>query len=207
MPKRNFILHLISIPLLLVFFGCTPSTKITSSWVQNPVQEGGIHSILIIALARDTTSRKLWENSFAEQFAGKNRQAIASHTIAEDPIAPQEEVILKVIQQAQADTVLITHLIDSDTTTKWHPGTVRYEPSFYSGMYGYYGHAYRAVYSPPTVTTRTVVSLESNMYDVATKELVWAAQSDTVNPKLLKTDFDSMVKTLMKDLQRKGVLN
>ena len=207
MPKKHFIINTISISLLLVLFGCGPSTKITSSWVQTPVPTKSINQVLVIALSRDTTSRKLWENSFTEQLAANNTKAIASHTITDDPIAPQEEAILKVIRQAQADTVLITHLVDSDTTTKWHPGTVRYEPSFYSGMYGYYGHAYRAVYSPPTVTTRTIVSLESNIYDVTTKKLVWAAQSDTVNPKLLKTDFDSVVKTLMADLQRKDVLN
>lgn len=207
MPKKYFITNLITILLLLALFGCGPSTKITSSWVQTPVPGGSIDQVLVIALSKDTTSRKLWENSFVEQLAAKNTSAIASHTIIEEPIAPQEEAILKVIRQAQADTVLITHLVDSDTTTKWHPGTVHYEPSFYSGMYGYYGHAYQAVYSPPTVTTRTVVSLESNIYDVSTKKLVWAAQSDTVNPKLLKTDFDSVVKTLMADLHRKGVLH
>lgn len=207
MLKKHFQINLISIALLFLLFGCGPSTKITSSWVQQPAPAESINKVLVIALSRDTTSRKLWENSFAEQFAAKNKHAIASYTIAEDPIEPQEEAILKVIQQAQADTVLITHLVDSDTTTKWHPGTVRYEPSFYSRMYGYYGHAYQAVYSPPTVTTRTIVSLESNMYNVATKKLVWAAQSDTINPKLLKTDFDSVVKKLMADLQQKGVLN
>ncbi|MBM9513062.1 hypothetical protein [Desulfogranum marinum] len=207
MPKHHFIRHLIIIALLLVLFGCSPSTKITSSWVQQPPPAASINKILIIALSRDTTSRKLWENSFAEQFVRRNTQAIASHTITEEPIAPQEEAILQIIQQAGADTVLITHLIDSETTTKWHPGTVHYEPSFYSGMYGYYGHAYQAVYSPPTVTTRTVVSLESNMYDVSTKKLVWAAQSATINPKLLKTDFDSVVKVLLADLQKKGVLH
>jgi hypothetical protein len=201
---RQIIFLLTLLPLCLV--GCGPSTKITASWL-NEQQTPQINRVLIIAVSKNKISRRLWEDSFVKQFAAKNIKALASYTIEAEPIPPEEESVLQIVQKAKADTVIITHLIDSKTTTTWHPGSVHYAPTaFYHGMYGYYNAAYRAVYTPPTSTTRTVVRLETNMYDAASTRLLWAAQSSTVNPKLLKTEYESIVKTIMADLEKKKVL-
>jgi len=194
------ILIITLLPLCLI--GCGPKTKVTSSWV-NEQQVPKIGTILIIAISEKKTARRLWEDSFVEQFAVKNIKAVASHTINAEPIPPEEKSVLQIVESAKADTVIISHLIDSKSSTEWHPGSVHYVPN---GMYGYYNSAYNAVYTPPTSVTRTVVRLESNMYDVESTKLLWAAQSSTVNPKLLKTDYESIVKTIMADLMKKKVL-
>lgn len=206
MNKTGLSVFLITVIALLVS-GCGPSTSITSSWVIEPLPGKAVDNVLVVAIAREPASRKLWENIFAQQLADKQIRAVASHTIAEAPIPPEEQAVLDVVRRSKAATVLITHLVDSKTTVRWHPGTVHYQPdAFYHGMYGYYGRAYRSVYTPPVTSTRTVVSLESNLYDVATTKLVWAAQSETINPKLLKTDFESVVRSLMADLVAKKLL-
>ncbi len=192
------------LPLLLS--GCGAKTQITSSWA-NDKQLPSSGTVLIIALSENDTTRLLWENSFVEMLAADKVQAVASHTVSATPITPEKEAVLQVIKSAKADTVIISHLIDSTTTVQWHPGITYYEPTaFYGGMYRYYNTAYRAVYSPPTTTQHTVVRLETNMYDAATAELLWAAGSSTLNPKLLKTDFESIVKSLIDDMQKHKIL-
>jgi len=205
MKKANRLIVLCALlPLLLS--GCGAKTQITSSWV-NEKQVPSSGTVLIIALSENSTTRRLWENSFVEMLAAEKVQTVASHTVSATPITPDKEAVLQVIKSAKADTVIITHLIDSTTTVQWHPGTRYYEPAaFYGGMYRYYNTAYRVVYSPPTTTEHTVVRLETNMYDAATAELVWAAQSSTMDPKLLKTDFESIVKTLIGDMQKNKIL-
>jgi len=74
------ILIITLLPLCLI--GCGPKTKVTSSWV-NEQQVPKIGTILIIAISEKKTSRRLWEDSFVEQFAAKNINAVASHTIEE----------------------------------------------------------------------------------------------------------------------------
>lgn len=201
------LVFIFSIFMAFTISGCGPSTSITSSWVSEQPPAKTVDNIVIIAIAKEQVSRKLWENVFVQQLAGKNIRAVASHTIVEGPIPPEEQAVLDVVRRAKADTVLITHLVDSKTDIRWHPGAAHYEPSaFYHGMYGYYGRAYGSVYSSPVTTTRTVVRLESNLYDAGTAKLVWAAQSETVNPKLLKTDFESVVRSLLADLSGKKLL-
>lgn len=204
---KKWLITILGMGLLFLASGCGPSTSITSSWVSEALPDKPVDNVLVIAIAREPASRRLWEDVFVRQLAARKIRAVASHTISEPPVPPEEQAVVQVVQKAKAEVVLITHLVDSKTSVKWHPGTAHYEPgAFYHGMHGYYGRAYRTVYSPPVTTTRTVVRLESNMYAVATAGLVWAAQSETINPKLLKTDFEAVVRTLMTDLDKKKLL-
>ena len=187
--------------------GCGQKAKITYSWV-DPSQKGyAAKDILVIGVSRSEASLKLWENVFVDDFAKVGVQAMASHKIVGQVPEPDRKAVEAAIRKAGASSVLITHVVDSTSTTYTHPGTVRFEPrGFYGGMYGYYGHTYQAVYSPPVDSIRTVVRLESNLYDVASARLVWSAQSEALDPKLLRTDFDRIVGVLMADMQKKGVL-
>ena len=73
-------------------------------------------------------------------------------------------------------------------------------------MYGYYGHTYQAVYTPPTSVTRTTLFLETNLYDVATEKLVWSVQSEAIDPKLLRTDFERVVNIQITNMKKHGVI-
>ena len=161
----------------------------------------------MIGVSRREASLKLWENVFVDHFTAKGIHAVANYKVFGMVPDPDRKAVEAAIQKAGASSVLISHVVDSSSTTYTHPGTIRYEPrGIYGGMYGHYGSIYQAVYSPPVNTTRTVVRLETNLYDVATAKLVWSAQSEAFDPKLLRTDFDRIVGLLMADMQKKGIL-
>ncbi|HEB69038.1 MAG TPA: hypothetical protein ENI88_05390 [Desulfobulbus sp.] len=202
------LIHLLCIVLLLSgLSSCSPKAKIISSWVDPSQKEYSAGDILVIGLSRSEASSKLWENVFVDHFSRIGVHAMANHKVMGRVPQPDREAVQAAIQKAGASSVLITHVVDVTSTTYTHPGTLHFEPSgFYGGMYGYYGQTYRAVYTPPVDSTRTVVRLESNLYDVASARLVWSARSEALNPKLLRTDFDRVVGVLTADMKKKGVL-
>ena len=110
------------------------------------------------------------------------------------------------VKKSGADTVLITRVIDSESETKTIPGYVYQPAAYYTGMYDFYGFAHTAVYRPPINVSKTTIRLESNVYDAASEKLVWSAQTEAVDAKLLKTDFDKMVNLLLDDLQKKKLI-
>ena len=102
---------------------------------------------------------------------------------------------------------MITRAVGEETKTKTLRGYVYYEPAqFYRGMHDYYGRAYSAVYNPPVNISKTTIRLESNVYDVATEKLIWSAQSDVVDAKLLKSDYARIVNLLLDDLRKKKLI-
>ncbi len=187
---------------------CGPKAKVTYSWVDPELKQYQAKDILVIGVSRKEASLKLWENVFVDRFTNGGVHAMANHKVVGPVPDPDRKSVETAIQKAGAASVLISHVVDSSSTTYTHPGTIHYEPrGFYGGMYGHYGSIYQAVYTPPVDSTRTVVRLESNLYDVATAKLVWSAQSEALDPKLLRTDFDRIVGLLMADMKKKGVLH
>lgn len=204
---KNAIVILFSIVLLLTLAACGPKAKITSSWV-DPSQKGyAANDILVLGVSRSEASLKLWENVFVDLLTKTDVRTMASYKVIGNVPDPDREIIEAAIKKTGASSVLITHMVDSKSETQTYPGSVHFMPGgFYGGMYGYYGHTYQAVYTPPSNLTRTVVRLETNLYDVATAGLVWSAQSEAINPKLLRTDFERVAGLLIADMKKNGVV-
>lgn len=204
---KNIIVTFFSLILVLLLAACSPKAKITSSWV-DPAQKGyGANNILVMGVSRSETRLKLFENVFVDEFQKINVQAMASYKVIGNVLDPDRKIVEAAVKKTGASSVLITRVVDRKSETQKYPGTVHFMPGgFYGNFYGYYDYSYRAVYTPPSSVTRTTVRLESNLYDVATASLVWSAQSEAIDPKLLRTDFERFVDVLIVDLQKNGIV-
>lgn len=204
---KNRIVTLFSFILILLLAACGPKSKITSSWV-DPAQKGyGANNILVMGVVRSDVKLKLFENVFVDELQKVNIQAMASYKVIGNVPDPDKKIVEAAVKKTGASSVLITRVVDRKSETANYRGSVHFVPGgFYGNMYGYYGHSYRALYTPPSSITRTTVQLESNLYDVATASLVWSAQSESIDAKLLRTDFENFVDVLIMDMKKKGVL-
>ena len=195
--------------LIFVFFlsSCGPKVKLSSSWLEPGMQGYKAQDVLVLGVSRSEVSLKLWESVFAEKLAAVGVRAMESNKVIGVVPEPDRGSVEDAITRAGAHAVLITHVVDRSEKTHTYPGTIHFEPrGYYTGMYGYYNSIYRAVYTPPVDKTKTKVCLESNLYDVSTARLVWSAQSEVVDPKLLRTDFEKIVGVLMADMKKEGLL-
>ncbi|MBW1634883.1 MAG: hypothetical protein JRJ68_01285 [Deltaproteobacteria bacterium] len=205
---KNVIFVAMGIALSLLVAACGPKEKVTSSWADPSLKGYSADNILVLGMGRDEVNLKLWENVFVDLFSADNVRAMASHKVIGTVPEPDEKIIREAIKKTGASSVLITHMVDSKSKTNNYHGSLHFVPGgFYGGMYGYYGNTYSSVYTPPSHITRTVVRLESNLYDVATASLVWSAQSEAINPKLLRTDFERIVGLLIADMKKSGVVH
>jgi hypothetical protein len=72
------------------------------------------------------------------------------------------------------------------------------------GYYPYYASSYAVVHDPGYTIERTVVSVETNIYDVETEMLKWAAMSETVDPKDVNKAIDGFGRVIIGDLLKQG---
>jgi hypothetical protein len=86
----------------------------------------------------------------------------------------------------------------------YHP----YSPAPYHRNWGrYYDRCcFELTYEPATITQFEVATIEANLYEASSGELIWSAQLETVvesNLQKLVTDFAT---TVTEDLHRQGLL-
>ena len=185
------------------------SSKLTATWHDPSFAESKtLQNVLVIAITRDETIKRLYEDQFIEKLASYGVKATGSYSLSQPDIKPTKEAVDAAVKEAGAQSVLITRYLGTDTKEHYRPPqrTMLYADPYYRGIHGYYPMAYREVYTPGYTVTVNTVFLESNVYDVKTGNLVWSARSESINPSMTKKYVDELVNLFSTDLKKSSIL-
>lgn len=191
-----------------LFFGllitACSSTKLSIVYMDEAYNEGPVSDILIIGVTPEEGVRRSFENRFVRELTAVGVEAVSSfdlYNIPEDKKLEKED-ILRVIDEQDNEAVIITRLIGVDKKEILEPIAPHRTDR---GYYGYYNHAFGYAYGG-IYRTHTFVNLETNLYDAKTEKLIWSGKSETWNPKSDARLLDEVIKTVIKDLKRKGLI-
>lgn len=211
MVKRIILLVMITAGTLL---GACSTTMITGSW-KNPDFTGKVEKIYVVGIARQETTRRIFEDGFCQELARLGATGMASYGDLKITQETSEDVIAGRIKANGADAVLMARAVGSRTEQVVNPGYVSgpvygpgyYYPDPYYRYYGgYYARSYDMVYQPATVSEFKVVTVEANLYSAASGELIWSAQLETVVEADLSVLINDFIKVVTRDLKDKGLL-
>ena len=193
----------VSIYLLIVLSAmlsaCTPSQKITTSWVnREALPKGPYKSIFVVAITQSNPAQYIVEDQLSKLLKSRGKKVVRSNDIFPPGIAGSgeisKEVLVNAIKRTGCEAIFVIALLDIKTEERYNEGTY-YDPmshyDYYRSYYGYYSYRYPQVYEPGYYTTDKTFFLETNFYDVATDQLLWSIQSNAYNP----SDLESMFKT------------
>ena len=200
--------------LALALGACSKTTTNISQSFRNPgYEESVFQKLLVIGVASTQDERKAFEDAFASAIANEGGRAEASWTLLPESTQLSEERIHEAVDQGGFDGVLITRVLSVDKDTQYTPPKAYNRPrtTYYAagpawgygfgGYYGFYGTTFAEVHEPGYFDTSTTVRLETNLYAVATSDLVWTAQSETVDPESVADIRASMTQTVAKKLK------
>lgn len=206
--------------LLLGAVGCKTSTatNISQSFRNPGFEETVFQKLLVIGVAPDQEGREAFENAFTAAIVKEGGGAQASSSLLPQSTLLPEEAIHATIQSGDFDGVLVTRLLGVDRNTTFTPPRRYYRPRtmFYhagpawgmgfGGFYGFYGTTFTEQHRPGYFETSKTVRLETNLYSAATNDLVWTAQSETVEPKSVPDLLASMTAAVAKRLRSEGFI-
>ncbi len=189
---------------------CVSSTQLIESWHDENYTDGSkLESVLVLGVFQDDTKRRAFEAKFVELVNTGGKQAVAGYTLMpEKDDYDDEQDIIAAVSKIGADAVLITSYKGTDQQQRYIPPSMDYAPAMtHGGYYGsYYGSAYRRVYSPGYTVTDTVVSLETRVYAVDSKKLVWAGNTKSVNSASTDKVAEELVKIVTDDMRESGLI-
>ena len=186
--------------------GCT-ATRLSEAWVDSSYTGGPLESVLVIGLSDNVRRRGLFEEELASRFNARGVSAVASISVAPNKEDLDKASIKKKVQELGIKSVIVTRVLGVDKEKYYVPGepyTPRY--GYYRGLYGYYGQAYGAAYSPGYWAEFEIVRLETNLYEVGTEKLIWSAASETIDPQSIEKVVQSLSEQIIDDLSKRGLL-
>src|SRR6478672_10947719 len=183
---------------IVLFAACSPSTKIEKTWTDpsfTPASAKAFNKVLVMGLLKDESSRRIAEDKMVSQF--KNVKAVQSYSYLQASDTDRNMVDEK-LKKDGFDGVVVMRLANVDKSTSYVPGTT------YGGWYGYrYGGVYG---SPGYYQEDKTYYIETNLYSIDQKKLLWSGTTSSLNPGKLDNMLDGVISALREQGQKQGLI-
>ncbi len=198
---------------------CSSVTDITGTWKKPGASSQKYNKLIVLGLSSDLVKRATVEKSVVSNLRSYGINAVAGSNVLPDNILDSDgdgkvddkEKVKKLVQtkfkELGVDGALIISLLDVKEEEHYVPGTSYYAPyTSYYPFYNYYWTYYDMVHTPGYYTKTTSIFLTTNFYNIASEELLWSAQSETVNPQSLSDFAKSYSSVLVQDFIGSGLI-
>ncbi len=192
--------------LAALLLAACQTTSIQSAWYDSSFKGGPFRKIVVIASDGTTADSRVFEDIMVQRLQAAGVQAVPGYTTVPPDARRAEAPFAAAVAATGADGVMLVRLIGVDTKTQvstmMMPGPMIgpwggfYGPGFYGGGF----------YAVPEVTQYDVASVETNVYAVATRTLVWAATTQTVNPRTVAQEAPNFADIVIGQLRARGLV-
>lgn len=200
---------------ITISFGCGPSNKVTSSWINKDFKsELKYKKLYVAALVNNPHVRTHLEEemSNAAKVYGLKVERSWDYfppTFGKSQ-APPREVMMNKIRELECDLIFTITLIDKESETRYIPGTMGYYgpfPGYGLRFWGFYSYWYPYMYDPGYYITDKSYFMEGNLFDAESETLLWSVQTKTLNPpsiqKFSKELVEAMLSKALTDIGQK----
>jgi len=210
----------------MIAFGCAPSTELTASMKAPDIKPKKYDKLAVLAFLPEMSNRATIEEAVEQALQSEGIEGRVTFDIF--PLAGDKELIQKMdlgpealknkvrekVTKNNIDGLLTISLLDTKSEDRYVGGgnfSVRVplnavDPVYRYTYYDYYNYAYTTVSKPGYYVQKNTYFLESNLYDIASEQLIWTAQSTTKEPDSIEKEAMAFGKIIAQDLLRKEVV-
>jgi hypothetical protein len=199
-------LQKITLVAVVLLISACATTTFTSTWKApgvGPINPAG-KTVAAVFVSRDESRRRPAEDQLAADLTAHGAHGIPAYTILPPNVRGDGDAARASFKAAGCDAVVMMRVVGRDQQVNYTPGMVM--PAPYGGFGPYWGYGWGAVYSPPTITTDTIVSVETLVYSLNTDKLLWASSSHTTNPSNLDALVSEVAQATGKEMQKQGLI-
>ena len=168
---------------------CSSSTQVVKVQDLSDTADAPYHKVLVVALFEKFEPRRYLEDEIVKQLSGRGVQAVASTSMMDTTTPVVRKTFVDMVGKVGADAVLVTHLLNLESTSKevnMRPEATRnFWPTYYWNVFTTELTEY---VEPPGVEFQHSLALATEMYSVGTKKPVWAIQTHSK----IQQDFDHL---------------
>jgi hypothetical protein len=159
--------------------------------------------VAALVISSDDSLRVAGEESLVRELNARGMQAVATYRIAPKEELRRPETAKPWFEKANVEGVVAVRPVSADTRQTYTSGT--WVSANYGTFWGYYGYGWGAVYVPGSLQKETLVVAESIIFSVPRNQLLWAAVTETRNPRDLRVFVEELVKETVEQMQKQGL--
>ena len=159
--------------------------------------------VAAFVITKDDALRMSAEEALVRQLEALGVQGEASYRLAPREVMQDKDKAKAWFEKIGVAGVIALRIVSADKVTTYTPST--WTTGYYGSWWGYYGYTYSVAWSPGSVDTETVVTVETLIFSVPRDKLLWAAVSETSNPKSVDVFMKDLVTKSVKEMKKQGL--
>jgi hypothetical protein len=157
--------------------------------------------VAALIISEDESLRVSGEEALARELTARGIQGVATYRMVPREELKDPDRARGWFERGSVEGVVVLRPVSAEKERTYTSPTIWAAP-YYGTFWGYYGYGWGAVYTPGSVREDTVVVVETLIYGVPQNKLLWAAASQTKNPKTLQKFVADLVKEAAKEIQK-----
>lgn len=182
--------------------GCQ-STAIRSAWFDTNFAGPPMRKVVVVVEAGSTADSRSAEDAFVARLRTEGVEGVAGHSLRLDEPEVTDERFTRGVVDSGAQGLLLVRVLGVDTrtqvTTTMVPGGVGWGRGAWGGPTGHP----RAV---TQISRYEIATVESKLYDVKTRQVVWAATTNTFNPRSVLQELPAFTELVVGQLRGREII-
>jgi hypothetical protein len=174
-PRRPMS-RMLALTLLVGVASACSTTSLQDSWKDPQFTTGPLRNVLVLGIARNQATRRVFEDSFAQSLKARGTPATPSYPLLPEVGVIPRDRIQQAMAQSGSDSVLVTRVLRVQRTVLVTAG--RGAPDYVRDDFqGWYAQTWTS--EPPPIEQYDVLTLESTLWDMRRGQVVWKGTSET----------------------------
>lgn len=171
---------LLVIGLAVALSACAAGPQITTVQEVTASADAPYDSVLVVSLFKSFDARRIFEKEIVKQLSERGVEAVASTSLMDTRTPVTRQTFAAMVEDLDSDAVLVTHLIDLETSAKMKDmrpeSTYNIRPTYYFNVWGVELTEY---VEPQGMELKHSIVLATQLFSVQKQEPVWAIESKT----------------------------
>ena len=173
----------------------------TGVWTDENYTQIPLQTMMILGVAENPRNRNIFESAMTAELEKHGVKAVSSAKLMGDKEINKENVA-QTAEENQMQAVLVTRLVGTKEEQVYHPPTYSGVPDpYYRRWDSYYPHMYDYAYTPGYMASYTNVHLETSVFDVKGRNLVWSAATETFEPQNINEEAKKLAEILVRKMR------
>ncbi len=198
-----------TVALAALLSGCE-TTTIRSAWFDTEFTGPPMRKIVVVGGGINSTESRVFEDQFAEKLRAAGVEAIAGHTVGLDDEKQGHDAFVAAVNNTGAQGLLLVRLLGVDTRTQVRTtmvqGGMGWGRGYWGGPWGPGGASMRTMVPVQYVSQYDVAAVETKLFDVQTRQVVWAATTSTHNPRTVARETPAFADIIIGQLASRSII-
>ena len=198
---------IVSLLAATVLLAACQSTSINSAWFDPNFTGGPMKKIDVVAVGTSLAGQRAFEDIFAQKLRNIGVDGVAGWTVIPDEARAAEAPFTTAVTRSGAQGLLVVRLLGVDTRTQVSTTMMPATGPTWGGWGGGWGGGFGPAMVPVTqVSQYDLAIVETSLHDVATGRVIWAANTQTLNPSSVQQEAPGFADVIIGQLVARGLI-